>query len=202
MERFVLLKKIVGLVQLALLFVPPILARQPGKPPLFLIIFLPPFIFFTIPYMLASFYLLLSKKKRKLDIALILIVFVLSYPSMTLNLPTPGYLLVYLTTQARSDSLAANGTLQVVILDAEGRPIVGLEVDLWTIEALPGPPDVDFVITDENGVATFVVPSGKYKVGFNLVNFPEQFTCPPWTPVTVKAGETTVKVIELNYKGG
>jgi len=46
------------------------------------------------------------------------------------------------------------------------------------------------------------VPSGKYKVGFNLANFPEQFTGPPWAPVTVKGGETTVKVIELSYKGG
>ncbi len=84
---------------------------------------------------------------------------------MRLNLLIVGYLPVYLATQARSDSFSANGTLQIVILDAEEKPVVGLKVYLCAIQALAGPPDIGFIITDEKGVTTLVMPSGKYKVG-------------------------------------
>ncbi len=88
------------------------------------------------------------------------------------------------------------------MLDPEEQPITGLEVDLWTIDAPPGPPDAGIARTNESGVATFRVPSGRYKVGFNLMNFPEQFICPSWMSVAVSEGETTVKVIKLNKEGG
>jgi len=201
MERLALIKKAVGLILLVLLLVPALLVKQPGMPPLLIMMFMPPFLLFTIPYLVASLYLLFSRRVRRADVIAILICAVLLLPSQVLSLPTPGFLLSY-STERKLTVYTENVTLEVVVLDPEGRPVVGLEVDLWTIEANPGPPDVGFAKTNESGVATFKISPGDYKVGFNLENFPEQFICPSWTPVTVSEGETNVKVIKLSYKGG
>jgi len=62
------------------------------------------------------------------------------------------------------------------MLGAGGALVADLEVDLWTDSA---PPDAGMARTDTNGIATFHVPPGEYRIGFISANFPlDRFVYP------------------------
>jgi hypothetical protein len=100
-------------------------------------------------------------------------------------------------------SLQGPEILKVRITEPGGSPMANMEVDLWTASAVPPcPPDVGRRITDADGVATFHVPAGDYKIGFNGNNFPlDKFAYPRRKkPVTVNEGIPSEVTIQLHYK--
>ncbi|MBI5956697.1 MAG: protein kinase [Chloroflexi bacterium] len=91
--------------------------------------------------------------------------------------------------------------LKVRLRGPDGRPLKGLEVDLWK-SAPQGPPDVGGFTTDSDGVAFFKVPSGRYWIGFNLSNFPADLAFPgPPMEVNVAKEGTTEAILKLTTKG-
>jgi hypothetical protein len=188
---FLVHRRVLGCVLVVLLFVPMMIG---GVPIFFLII--PPILLFTLLYLIAAGYFLLRRRPRKLtDAALFMISFALVLPPSTLNLPGPGYYIwVAGNLQPAMLSAFSNATLEVQVLAPDNSPISGLEVDLWLRSTGFGPPDAGRQRTDAGGVAVFRVIAGEYRVGFNMLNFPENYI-PFDVPVTV-AG-TVRKIVQL-----
>lgn len=115
--------------------------------------------------------------------------------------PGPGY---YLWAagglQPAIISAFGNVTLEVQVLAPDNSPVANLEVDLW-LESTPpgGPPEAGRPWTDANGVATFRVIAGDYRIGFNMLNFPENYV-PVGENVSLSAGELLREVIQLQPK--
>jgi hypothetical protein len=92
-----------------------------------------------------------------------------------------------------------NATLEVEIL-ANGKPVQGLEVDLWTEDQPRGPPTAGIAQTDSSGIARFTLVEGDYTIGFNnAVSPPEGFKYPSQVRVRVDA-PLTKKSIPLERK--
>jgi hypothetical protein len=129
--------------------------------------------------------------------------------------PTPGFILwgdvsspllicppkpENVTVESGIQYLYGNATLEVKVLAPDDTPLQNLEVDLWTADAPPGPPNVGVKYTDKDGVATFKIPSGNYKIGFNLNNFPDNLIYPEQVEVEVTEKGATQKIIKLQPK--
>jgi len=97
-------------------------------------------------------------------------------------------------------SVFGNATLEVQILAPDNSPVPNLEVDLWLASTLGGPPDAGRRHTDANGVVTFRIIAGDYKIGFNMLNFPENYV-PVEENVSLSAGGVLRKTIQLRSKG-
>jgi len=84
--------------------------------------------------------------------------------------------------------------LRIKIL-SEGKPVKNLEVD---VAKKPGPPPKGGVAnTDENGIATFYLESGKYYVFFNAANFPKNLEYPAPKQIVVEKGKVNEYTINL-----
>jgi hypothetical protein len=92
--------------------------------------------------------------------------------------------------------------LRVKVIKPGSSPCDNLEVDLWTSSAPPGGPDAGFNMTGINGVVTFLVSAGDYKIGFNLSHFPQgEFIFPiQLTAITLKEGVPVEITIQLQAK--
>lgn len=85
------------------------------------------------------------------------------------------------------DKIQDSGNVKVVI-SAGNNPIKGLEVD---IASKPGFPQYYVKLTDKQGVALFEnLPSGKYTIYFNGVNFPKEYGDSPTVPVEITKDKT------------
>jgi hypothetical protein len=109
--------------------------------------------------------------------------------------PTPKNI----TEERGVQYLEGNATLEVTILASNSTPFQNLEVNLWTADAPPGPPNVSIKYTNESGIAVFKIPLGSYKIGFNMKNFPKDFIYPEQVQVEVTT-EITQKIIKLQPK--
>ena len=78
--------------------------------------------------------------------------------------------------------------IRVKLLQMDGKPIPNVEVDLWSEDAPPGPPNAGIKQTDASGVASFTVGPGNYRVDFNRSNFPPAFIVPSGGPVQAQKG--------------
>jgi hypothetical protein len=96
--------------------------------------------------------------------------------------------------------LEGNATLKVIMLAPDDTPVQGLEVDLWTADAPPGPPNAAIKYTDKDGSVTFKVPPGSYRIGFNMRTFPEGLIYPGDVEVEVTEEEAAEKIIKLQPK--
>ncbi len=91
--------------------------------------------------------------------------------------------------------------LKVRLRGPDGRPLKGLEVDLWK-SAPQGPPDAGVVRADDDGVAFFKVAPGRYWIGFSPINFPADLAFPgPPMEVNVAKEGTTEVILKLTVKG-
>jgi hypothetical protein len=89
------------------------------------------------------------------------------------------------------------GILQITIAN-EGKPVGNLEVD---VGVKPGATKYYMGLTDTGGVISVDgIPAGNYFIYFNNGNFPVEFGNPPLVPVSVLAGQTTKKSIDLTSK--
>jgi hypothetical protein len=156
-------------------------------------------------------YFLISRKRRIFDFILIIILAVLflPIPPFFTAFPTPGFCLwgeylllkhTHVTGEGGIQYLQGNATLKVIILAPDDTPFQNMEVDLWTADAPPGPPNVGIKYTNESGVATFKIPAGDYKIGFNVKNFPKDYIYPEEIPVSVTEEKTVEKIIRLKPK--
>lgn len=98
--------------------------------------------------------------------------------------------------------LPGETTLRVKVLQPDGTPVTGLEVDLWTATSSTGVPDVGMATTDIYGIASFRVPADSYQIGFNYINFPlGKFAYPQVkTSVNVEGDAPTEATIQLRNK--
>jgi protocatechuate 3,4-dioxygenase beta subunit len=104
------------------------------------------------------------------------------------------------TAEVGIQYLYGNATLEVKVLAPDDTPLQNLEVDLWTADAPPGSPNVGIKCTDKDGIATFKIPPGNYKIGFNANNFPENLIYPEQVEVEVTEKEAAQKIIKLQPK--
>jgi len=94
-------------------------------------------------------------------------------------------------------NIKGENELRVKIL-SEGKPVKNLEVD---VAKKPGPPPKGGVaITNENGIATFYLESGKYYVFFNAANFPKNLEYPGPKQIVVEEGKVNEYTINLTPK--
>lgn len=165
---FAVNRRVLGFILIALLFLPMLL----GGPPI-IFPFLPPLLFLTIPYLVIAAVFIAGKKLRGvIDIVLIIVCVGILLPST----PGPGYYLwVAGGLQPAMLSTFGNATLEVQVLAPDNLPVTGLEVDLWLASTAGGPPDAGRETTDDSGVASFRVIAGSYRIGFNMLNFPENY---------------------------
>ncbi len=70
------------------------------------------------------------------------------------------------------------GTFEIEVIDPDGEPVSGLEVDLWMDDATQDSPTIGTDITDMGGIVVFEVEEGCYQIGFNALNFPEEYEYP------------------------
>lgn len=92
------------------------------------------------------------------------------------------------------DKTQDSGNVRVLI-NATGKPVSGLEVD---VAPKPGSPQYYVRLTNKQGVALFEsLPSGKYAIYFNGVNFPKKYGDSPTVPVEVIKNQTAERNINL-----
>lgn len=174
----------------------------------------------------AGIYFLISKKRRIIDFALIGIIVILFLPITPICtfFVTPGFILwgdfsspflicppetpppIYPpengTVQPPGNGmteiqyLEGNATLKVIVLAPDDMPIQNLEVDLWTADAPPGPPNVAIKYTNKDGIVIFKIPPGNYRIGFNMRTFPKDLIYPGDVEVEVTEEETAQKIIK------
>ncbi len=101
------------------------------------------------------------------------------------------------TTQTVNEAIGDN-TLEVLVMNTEGSPLSGIEVDVWGVSSANGPPQV-FNSTDENGRAVFGLPLGEFLVGFNSYSeetFPSSIYnfIPERQEVTISSDMTTLNL--------
>lgn len=184
-------RRLLGLVLIALLFVPTL-----GGPTI-IFPFIPPLLFLTIPYLAIAVVFLLGKKPRKVvEAGLVLACVVLLLPGT----PGPGYYLwVAGGLQHAMLSTFGNATLEVRVLAPDNSPVGNLEVDLWLAPTAGGPPDAGRRWTDASGVVTFRIIAGEYRIGFNKLNFPENYLSVEEN-VGLGAGERSQITVRLQFK--
>jgi|YelNatPaOPRAMG01_1025707.scaffolds.fasta_scaffold89020_2 hypothetical protein len=182
-----------------------------------LIIFSPYHLFVLI----IGIYFLILRKHRIIDFILIVIfvILFLPIPPFYTVFPTPGFTLwgdVFspflisqsgfinmtenITEERGIQYLEGNATLEVKILAPDDTPFQNLEVDLWTADAPLGPPNVGINYTNKDGIVIFKIPPGRYKIGFNLKNFPKNIVYPEPVEVEVTEKEVAQKIIKLQPK--
>ena len=105
-------------------------------------------------------------------------------------------------TPVVSPSPTGQPLLRVKILQIDGTPVPNLEVDLWTPNSPPGPPNAGVSRTNSLGIATFAVDAGDYRVGFNGSNFPATYVYSNGTWAKVQAAMVTDIEIRLFKKEG
>lgn len=92
------------------------------------------------------------------------------------------------------DKTQDSGNVRVII-NAKGKPVGGLEVDM-----APKPGSVQYYVklTDKQGLALFEsLPSGKYAIYFNGVNFPKEYGDSPTVPVEIIKNQIVERTIDL-----
>lgn len=111
-------------------------------------------------------------------------------------------LFFYSRSSSQPTYLEGGEVLEIQVLGPDGGPISNLEVDLWTSETPAGPPSAGVSATNGEGIAVFKIPEGNYLVGFNMINFPEDFSYPAKNPVSAEKGMLNRKIISLSLKQG
>jgi hypothetical protein len=180
--------------------------------PMMLIIFSP----YYLLVLIIGIYFLISRKRRIVDFILIIALVILFLPISPICtfIPTPGFLLwgdfsspflicppnKNITGEGGIQYLQGNATLKVIILAPDDTPFQNLEVDLWTADAPPGPPNVGIKYTNKDGIVIFNIPPGNYTIGFNFKNFPENFIYPEQIKIEVTEKEVVQKIIKLQRK--
>ena len=104
------------------------------------------------------------------------------------------------TAPVVSTSPDGRSLLRVKMLQIDGTPIPNLEIDLWSANAPPGPPNAGVSTTDASGTAVFAVGAGDYHIGFNGSNFPAAYIMTSGRWAQVQAGMTTDIEIRLFKK--
>jgi len=187
-KKIEVVRFIIGLV----LIVYPFLALAMSQLPMNIIpiaIIGTPLLYGIIPLIVAGVYFIaVSKIKWKTDtLAVILAVVGIFISSSVISSFNIG-----------SSSISGSISFQVIILDENGSPLSGVEVD---IAETPGPPpEGGIMTTDENGVAHFSLKPGNYYVFFNTVNFPSQYYQPAPSQINVSEGGVNIKEIILSRK--
>jgi hypothetical protein len=226
--RKILLKprKIFGIVVIVLIYLSgllPYMFKSPGKPIWHYLvgaitpIILSPYYLFVL---IIGIYFLILKEHRIIDSILIIILVILFLPisPVCTVFSTPGFILWgdfsspflicpptpqnitgNMTEERGVQYIEGNATLEVIVSTSDDTPLKNLEVDLWTADAPPGPPDVGVKYTNESGVAVFKIPFGSYKIGFNVKTFPKGFIYPEQVQVEVTT-EIVQKIIRLEAK--
>jgi uncharacterized GH25 family protein len=121
-------------------------------------------------------------------ILLLIVVFILGYIAGNIS-PLPFFQFF--------GNIKGENELRVKIL-SEGKPVKNLEVD---VAKKPGPPPKGGVaITNENGIATFYLESGKYHVFFNAANFLKNLEYPAPKQIVVEEGKVNEYTINLTPK--
>jgi hypothetical protein len=170
------------------------------------LIILSPYHLFVL---IIGIYFLILRKHRIIDFILIVIFVILFLPISPFYtvFPTPGFTLwgdvfsPFLITEERGIKyLEGNATLEVKILAPDDTPVKNLEVDLWTADAPSGPPNAGINYTNKDGIVVFKIPPGRYKIGFNIKNFPKNVICPETIEVEVTEKEVAQKTIKLQPK--
>jgi hypothetical protein len=200
------------------------MSKSPGKPiwhylvgAITPIIFSPYYLFVLI----IGIYFLILKEHRIIDSILIIILVILFLPisPVCTVFSTPGFILWgdfsspflicpptpqnitgNITEERGVQYIEGNATLEVKIFAPDDTPFQNLEVDLWTADAPPGPPNVGINYTNKDGIVTFKIPPGKYKIGFNQNNFPKNIVYPEQIEVKVTEKEVVQKIIKLQPK--
>jgi len=159
--------------------------------------------------LIVGVYFLFSKKHRIVDFILIIVLVILFLPISPIctAIPTPGFIFwgdfssPFLICQSeRPRILQGNATLEVKVLAPDDTPVQNLEVDLWTADAPSGPPTAGINYTNKDGIVIFKIPPGRYKIGFNLNNFPKNVIYPGQVEVEVTEKEVAQKIIKLQPK--
>lgn len=90
-----------------------------------------------------------------------------------------------------------SGNLKVSVTSF-GKPVESVEVD---VGSEPGAQKYYLRETDEQGIAQFDgLPSGSYKIYFNLNDFPKEYDASQLIDVKIVKGQMTEKTIELKKK--
>jgi len=110
-----------------------------------------------------------------------------------------GGFFYFYESSSQPTQLEGEESLEVKILSPDNNSINDLEVDLWTSEKANGPPSAGILITNKQGIVLFKVPKGEYLIGFNSINFPEEFVYPEKISIIINKGEN-YKVIVLELK--
>lgn len=84
---------------------------------------------------------------------------------------------------------SGSSIIELTAIRPDGTPLANLEIDLWKNITLTGAPDAGMNVTDENGILTFSVPAGTYRIGYNANNFPSGLI-PPEITITIADNET------------
>jgi hypothetical protein len=89
---------------------------------------------------------------------------------------------------------AALATFAVNVIDPSKHPVSNLEVDVWSGEGQPNGPPAMSNNTDAQGRVSFRVTQGTVWVGFNMNNFPKQYSYPGPSSYRVEGSESQATV--------
>jgi len=80
------------------------------------------------------------------------------------------------------------------VVDPSGRPVQNLEVDLWPGESEPQGPPAMGANTDAQGRVSFNVTQGSWWMGYNMNNYPRQYTFMNPAQYRIDRGEFQITV--------
>ncbi|MEW6222586.1 MAG: hypothetical protein AB1476_04655 [Candidatus Hadarchaeota archaeon] len=192
-------RRLFGVALIVLLFIPTAIGGSSIA-----LLFLPPFLFLTIPYLIIAAVFLLGKSPGgPVEGALVLTCVLLLLPGV----PGPGnYIWVAGGFQPALLSAFSNSAIGVEVVAPDNSPLAGLEVDLWLESAGYAStnwrplPDAGKGFTDTGGRVTFKVIAGEYRIGFNMLNFPQDNYLPTESTVHATAKGSTSITIQLQQK--
>ncbi len=94
--------------------------------------------------------------------------------------------------------IRGSDTLEVKLIMDNGLPLENVEVDLG--EQAGPPAKGGMAVTNNDGVATFLVRPGNYVIFFNTNNFPKNVNMPELQQVVVEQGEINKMTMKLTVK--
>jgi hypothetical protein len=146
--------------------------------------FLTPLALFAIPMILIGVYFLVTAKIRpRLDIIILIILFICLFGLMR---------------GAIGENIGGSAELKVTVVQKNGTPVVGVEVDVAK-ETGP-PPEGGFKNTNDEGIADFEIEPGDYVIYFNMNNFPQELIVPEPVPINITGDNPILKTIILETK--
>lgn len=117
--------------------------------------------------------------------------------SVFFDLGTPGTKLITINLEPIQTTQTKTGFAEIEILDADNKPIEGIELQLTSAASTSGHPDYVSSVSNSQGIAVFKLNEDSYTVKFISSKLPAKYAVPADFTITIKPEKTSRYTIKL-----